>query len=57
MMIEPARRTLGLEEYYFSRKLKELDRLNAERAGQQVDPTGGVAREEHRLQVPGFIHQ
>lgn len=31
MIIEPAHRTLSVKEYYFSTKLKEIDRLNAER--------------------------
>ena len=36
MIILPARRTESVQEYYFSRKLKEIDRMNAEResAGQ-----------------------
>ncbi len=32
MIIEPAKRTLSVKEYYFSRKQKDLDILNAERA-------------------------
>ena len=31
MIIKPAQRTLSVQEYYFSRKLKEIDRLNLER--------------------------
>ncbi len=31
MIIRPARRTESVREYYFSRKLKEIDRMNAER--------------------------
>ncbi len=31
MIIKPARRTESVQEYYFSRKLKEIDRMNAER--------------------------
>ena len=32
MIIEPAKRTSSVKEYFFSRKQKELDALNAERA-------------------------
>ena len=31
MIIKPARRTESVQEYYFSRKLKEIDKMNAER--------------------------
>ena len=31
MIIQPAQRTSTVKEYYFSRKLKEIDRMNAER--------------------------
>ena len=31
MIIRPADRTASVKEYYFSRKLKEIDRMNAER--------------------------
>ncbi len=31
MIIKPAQRTLSVQEYYFSRKLKEIDRLNIQR--------------------------
>ena len=31
MIIRPAKRTESVQEYYFSRKLKEIDRMNAER--------------------------
>ena len=31
MIIKPAKRTESVQEYYFSRKLKEIDRMNAER--------------------------
>ena len=36
MIIRPAKRTESVQEYYFSRKLKEIDRMNAGRkaAGQ-----------------------
>ncbi len=37
MIIEPAKRTLAVKEYYFSRKQKELDALNAERAARGED--------------------
>ena len=38
MIIEPARRTLSVKEYYFSLKNKEIARLNAERAARGLDP-------------------
>ena len=31
MIIKPAERTASVKEYYFSRKLKEIDRMNADR--------------------------
>ena len=31
MIIRPADRTASVKEYYFSRKLKEIDSMNAER--------------------------
>ena len=37
MIIEPAQRTLSVQEYYFSRKLKEIDVLNAERDKASLD--------------------
>lgn len=37
MIIEPAKRTSSVKEYFFSRKQKELDALNAERAARGVD--------------------
>ena len=37
MIIEPAQRTLSVQEYYFSRKLKEIDALNAERDKAGID--------------------
>ena len=37
MIIEPAKRTLSVKEYYFSRKQKELDALNAERTARGED--------------------
>ena len=33
MIIQPARRTASVREYYFSRKLREIDALNATRQG------------------------
>ncbi len=33
MIIQPARRTASVREYYFSRKLREIDALNAARQG------------------------
>ena len=38
MIIEPARRTLSVKEYYFSLKNKEIARLNGERAAAGLDP-------------------
>ena len=38
MIIEPAKRTLSVKEYYFSIKNKEIARLNAQRAAQGLDP-------------------
>ena len=38
MIIEPARRTLSVKEYYFSIKNKEIARLTAERAAAGEDP-------------------
>ena len=38
MIIEPARRTLSVKEYYFSLKNKEIARLNAERAAGGLPP-------------------
>ena len=38
MIIEPARRTLSVKEYYFSLKNKEIARLNAERAAKGLPP-------------------
>ena len=32
MIIQPAKRTVSVQEYYFSRKLKEIAQMNAERA-------------------------
>lgn len=37
-MIRPARRTAGVQEYYFSRKQKDLDAVNAERASKGLAP-------------------
>lgn len=37
MIIEPAKRTSTVKEYFFSRKQKELDALNAERAARGED--------------------
>lgn len=37
MIIEPAKRTSSVQEYYFSRKLKEMDALNAERVARGED--------------------
>lgn len=37
MIIKPAERTSSVQEYYFSRKQKELDALNAERAARGED--------------------
>ena len=38
MIIEPARRTLSVKEYYFSIKNKEMARINADRAARGLDP-------------------
>ena len=38
MIIAPARRTETVQEYYFSRKQKELDAMNAERAARGEEP-------------------
>ncbi len=38
MIIRPAKRTESVQEYYFSRKLKEIAALNAERASEGEDP-------------------
>ena len=38
MMIRPAKRTESVQEYYFSRKLKEIAAMNAERAARGDDP-------------------
>ena len=37
MIITPAKRTGSVQEYYFSRKLKEIDRMNAERDAAGTD--------------------
>lgn len=37
MIIEPAKRTSSVKEYFFSRKQKELDALNSERAARGED--------------------
>ncbi len=37
MIVKPARRTEDVREYYFSRKLKEIARMNAEREGRGED--------------------
>ena len=37
MIIRPAKRTESVREYYFSRKLKEIDRMNAERVASGRD--------------------
>lgn len=37
MIIKPAKRTESVQEYYFSRKLKEIGRMNAERKAQGED--------------------
>ena len=37
MMIRPAKRTESVQEYYFSRKLKEIAAMNAERADRGED--------------------
>ena len=38
MMIKPAKRTESVQEYYFSRKLKEIAAMNAERAANGEEP-------------------
>ena len=38
MIIAPANRTLSVKEYYFSRKNREIARLNQERAAKGLDP-------------------
>ena len=38
MIVKPAKRTAGVQEYYFSRKQKDLDAVNAERASRGEDP-------------------
>ncbi len=38
MIIEPANRTAGVQEYYFSRKQKDLDAVNARRASENEEP-------------------
>ena len=38
MIIAPATRTLSVKEYYFSRKNREIARLNQQRAAQGLDP-------------------
>ena len=38
MIIRPAKRTESVQEYYFSRKLKEIASMNAERAAKGEDP-------------------
>ena len=38
MIIQPAKRTLSVKEYYFSIKNKEIARLNAERTPKGLDP-------------------
>ncbi|MBR5569117.1 MAG: aminotransferase class I/II-fold pyridoxal phosphate-dependent enzyme [Bacteroidales bacterium] len=38
MMIKPAKRTESVQEYYFSRKLKEIAAMNAERAADGREP-------------------
>ena len=37
MIIEPAKRTQSVREYYFSRKLKEIDKLNNSRVAEGKD--------------------
>ena len=34
MIIRPARRTESVQEYYFSRKLKEIDKMNSARVAE-----------------------
>ena len=38
MIIKPAKRTESVQEYYFSRKLKEIAAMNAERSSNGVEP-------------------
>lgn len=38
MIIQPSERTRGVQEYYFSRKQKDLDAVNAMRASRGEDP-------------------
>ncbi len=38
MIIEPARRTLSVKEYYFSIKNREIAKINADRASKGLDP-------------------
>ena len=38
MRIQPAERTKGVQEYYFSRKQKDLDAVSAERAAKGLGP-------------------
>ena len=38
MIINAAKRTESVQEYYFSRKLKEIAALNAERAARGEEP-------------------
>ena len=38
MMIKPAKRTESVQEYYFSRKLKEIAAMNDERAADGREP-------------------
>ena len=38
MIIQPAKRTESVQEYYFSRKLKEIAQMNADRAKRGVAP-------------------
>ena len=38
MMIRPAKRTESVQEYYFSRKLKEIAAMNADRASRGEEP-------------------
>ena len=37
MIIQPAKRTESVQEYYFSRKLKEIAAMNAQRAAEGED--------------------
>jgi len=37
MIVKPAQRTLSVQEYYFSRKLKEIDEMNSERLSKGLD--------------------